>query len=58
MFCRWKSTDNNDIKIFLSLENPCTFLLTKEKAWKGNFNSNGELSQNCTEKQIMPSKQQ
>ena len=23
-FCRWKSTDNNDINIFLSLENPCT----------------------------------
>ena len=30
-FCGWKSTDNNDINIFLSLENPCTFLLVKEK---------------------------
>ena len=26
-FCRWKSTDNNDINIFQSLENPCTFFL-------------------------------
>ena len=25
-FCRWKSTENHDINIFLSLENPCTFL--------------------------------
>ena len=24
-FCRWKSTDNSDINIFLSLEKPCTF---------------------------------
>ena len=30
-FCRWKSNDYNDINIFLSLENPCTFLLVKEK---------------------------
>ena len=28
-FCRWKSTDKNNINIFLSLENPCTFLLAK-----------------------------
>ena len=28
-FCRWKSTDSNDINIFLSPENPWTFLLTK-----------------------------
>ena len=54
--CRWKSTDNNDFNIFLSLENPCTILLTKEKTWKRIFNTNSELSQNCTEKQIMPSK--
>ena len=33
-FCRWRSTDNNDINIFLSLKNPCTFLLAKEKTWK------------------------
>ena len=32
--CRWKSTDNNDINILLSLENPWTFLLAKEKTWK------------------------
>ena len=55
-FCRWKSTDNNDINIFLSLENPCTFLLAKEKTWKRIFNTNNELSQNPTEKQIMPFK--
>ena len=53
---RWKSTDNNDINIFLSLENPCTFLLAKEKTWKGIFNTNTELSQKCTEKKIMPLK--
>ena len=49
--CRWKSTDNNDI--FLSLENPCTFLLAKEKTWKRIFDTNSELSTNSTEKQIM-----
>ena len=46
-----ESTDNNDIKILLSLENPCTFLLAKEKTWKRIFNINSELSQNRTEKQ-------
>ena len=55
-FCRWKSADENDINIFLSLENPCTFLLTKEKTWKRIFNINSELLQNRTEKQIIPSK--
>ena len=49
-FFRWKSTNNNNINIFLSLENPCTYLLTKEKTWKRIFNTNGELSQNRTEK--------
>ena len=52
--------NNNDINIFLSLENPCTFLLAKEKTFfntkKRIFNTNSELLQNCTEKQIMPSK--
>ena len=46
-FCRavlWKSTDNNDINILLSLENPCTFLLAKEKISKRIFNTNSELS--------------
>ena len=52
-FCRWKSTDNNDINVFLSVENPCTFLLAKEKTWKRIFNINSGLSQNRTEKQIM-----
>ena len=58
LFCRWKSADNNDFIIFLSLENLCTFLLAKEKTCKSIFNTNGELSQNCTEKQIMPFIQQ
>ena len=47
------SIDNNTINIFLSLEKPCTFLLAKEKTWKRIFNTNSELSQNRTEKQIM-----
>ena len=55
-FREWKSTDNNDINIFLSLENPFTFLLAKEKTWKRILNTNSEFSQNRTEKQIMPSK--
>ena len=49
-FCRWKSTDDKDVNIFLSLENPCTFLLAKEKICKCIFNTNSELSQNRTEK--------
>ena len=55
-FCRWKSNDLSRINVFLSLENPCTFLLTKEKTWKRTFNINSELSQNRTEKQIVPFK--
>ena len=35
------------------MENPCIFLLAKEKTWKRMFNANSELSQNHTEKQIM-----
>ena len=42
--------------MFLSLENPCIFLLVKEKTWKPILNTNSELSQNRTEKQIMPFK--
>ena len=49
-------TDNNEINIFLSLKSPFTHLLAKEKAWKHIFNTNSELSQNRTEKQIMLSK--
>ena len=45
----------NDINMFLLLENVCTFLLAKEKTWKCIFNTNSELSQNHTEKQIMVS---
>ena len=44
------------INIFLSLENPCNFLLAKEKTWRSIFNANSELLQNCTKKQIMPLK--
>ena len=40
----------------MSLEKPWNFLLTKEKTWKSIFNSNSEISQNRTEKQIMPLK--
>ena len=32
------------------------FLLAKEKTWERFFNTNSELSQNCTENQIIPSK--
>ena len=52
--CRGKSTDNSNINIFLSLENPCTFLPAKEKTWKRIFNTNRELLQNSTRKQIIP----
>ena len=31
---RQKGFDNNDINIFLSVENPRTLLLAKEKTWK------------------------
>ena len=55
-FGRWKSTDNNNSNLFLSLENPCTFSLAKKKTWKRIFSTNSELSQNRTEKQIMPLK--
>ena len=55
-FSRLNSTDNNDSNIFLSLENPCTFFLAKEKPWKRIFNTNSKLTQNGTEKQFMPSK--
>ena len=50
------STDNNDINICLSLENPYIFLISKEKTWKHIFNANSEVLQKCTEKQIMPFK--
>ena len=43
-----KNIDYNGINIFLSLENPCTFLLAKENTWKCIFNTNSELSQNRT----------
>ena len=56
--CRRKSTDNDDINIFLSLENPCTFLLAKEKTWKRIFDTNSELSHNCAEKKLCHPKQQ
>ena len=42
--------------IFLQLKNACTFLLAKEKTWKSIFITTSKLSQNSTEKQIMPFK--
>ena len=33
-FCRWKSTDNNDINIFLLLESSCTFFACDRKDLK------------------------
>ena len=55
-FCRWKNNDYNNINIFLSMESPCTVLLANEKTWKSIFNTNSELWQNRTEKQIMACK--
>ena len=52
------STDNNGINILLSLGNPSTFLLAKEKIWKRIFNNNSELSQNRTENKLCHPKQQ
>ena len=51
--------NNININIFLSLENPCIHLFVYEgKDLKHIFNTNSELSQNHTEKQIIPPKQQ
>ena len=55
-FCWWKSNDYNGINIFVSMDDPCTFLLVKEITWKSIFNTNSDLSQNRTEKQVMPVK--
>ena len=49
-------SNNYNINIFLSLENPCSFLLVKEKTLKRVFKTNCEWSQNLTEKKIMPFK--
>ena len=40
----------------MSLGNPYTILLAKENKRKRIFKTDSELSQNCAEKQIMPSK--
>ena len=52
-FCRWKTTDNNNINIFLSLENPCTFLLAKEKTWKHIFNISSVKYRKIVQKNIL-----
>ena len=52
-FCRWETNDYNEIYVFMSLKNPCTFLHAKEKTWKRIFNTNSELSQNRAQYQIM-----
>ena len=49
------STYKNNINIFLPPENPCTSLLRK-KGRETHFDTNSELSQYRTEKQIMSSK--
>ena len=54
-YCTWIRNEYNDINIFLSLENPCTFLLRKEKNWKPIFNTNNFLKI-YTEKQFALSK--
>ena len=38
-FCRWISNYYNNINIFLSLENRCTFLLAKKKTPKSILNN-------------------
>ena len=38
------------------MENSCTFLLVKKNTWESIFNTNSELLQHCTEKQVMPFK--
>ena len=55
LLCRWKSNDCNDINIFLSLKNPSTFLLAKEKTRKCVCKTNCEFLQS-TEKQFILSK--
>ena len=52
-FCKLKSNNYKNINIFLLLENPSKILLSKEKTWKNIFNTNSELSQYCTEKQML-----
>ena len=37
----------------MSMKNPCTFLLVKEKTLKSIVDTNSELLQNHTEKQII-----
>ena len=51
-FCRWKRNDCGNINYFLSLENPCIFLLATEKTWKSIYKVNCELSPNHTEKNL------
>ena len=57
-FCRWKSNDDNDSIVFLSLENRCNSLFAKEKTWKSIINTNSKLSQNCKNKLCHPKQQQ
>ena len=54
-FCRWKSNGYHN-NIFLSSENPCTFLRAKEKSWRRILKTNCESSQNQAEKKLMQSK--
>ena len=55
-FCRWKSTDNNDINIFLSLENPCNFYLRKKISENAFLTPIVNYCKNVKKKQILPFK--
>ena len=46
LLCRWKSNDYNNINYFLSLGNPCTFLLVKEKTRKRTKKTNYAIQNN------------
>ena len=57
-FCRWKSNDYNDIYIFMSLKNPCTFLLSKEKTRKRILTLTVNYRKTVQKNQLCHSKQQ
>ena len=48
-----KNNDYNEVNIFLSHENPCTFLLARRKDLQRSFNTISELSQNHIQKQFI-----
>ena len=56
-FCRLKNNDYNNINIFQSLENPCTFLLAKENTWKHIFNTTRNYHKIVQKNKLCHSKQ-